>query len=543
MSGRVYSYMRFSDPRQSSGNSADRQAAYAEKWATEHGLELDASLSLRDEGLSAYHQRHVKSGALGTFLQAVEQGMIPPGSVLVVEGLDRLSRAEPIQAQAQMAQIINAGITVVTASDGKVYSRAALKSNPMDLVYSLLVMIRAHEESDTKSKRVTASIRKLCEKWVEGTYRGLIRNGKDPAWLRLKDREIPGADKWELIPERVQAVRKAVELYCAGHSSEKIIAELNRLGLLIGLVKNDAPQIYRLMKEVVMIGVKELTVGGETFALQDYYPPILSAEEWDELRSCYGGRPRRKVRTELPGVVAGLGILRCGYCGVPMVAQNQLHRPRLPDGRVRDSYRQLRCLNNYHGTGCACPGSISSAPVERVIMAYCSDLMNLRALYGGDRSAEPRAALAKARTALAETETRLERLMAVIMGDDGEVPTSFAAKARELEAQRDASIKAIADAERELAGVARVNLEGIDAIWRGLAAGVEAQDYDARIKARKLVGETFASIVLYWRGLRPKATPKGVFDLVLIAKGGVSRALRITPDGEWTSAEDVTLAA
>jgi hypothetical protein len=35
--------------------------------------------------------------------------------------LDRLSRAEPIQAQAQLTQTINAGITVVTASDGLEY--------------------------------------------------------------------------------------------------------------------------------------------------------------------------------------------------------------------------------------------------------------------------------------------------------------------------------------------------------------------------------------------------------------------------------------
>ncbi|MEN9375445.1 MAG: hypothetical protein RL710_602, partial [Pseudomonadota bacterium] len=29
--------------------------AYAAKWAAEHGLLLDDKLSLRDEGLSAYH--------------------------------------------------------------------------------------------------------------------------------------------------------------------------------------------------------------------------------------------------------------------------------------------------------------------------------------------------------------------------------------------------------------------------------------------------------------------------------------------------------
>jgi hypothetical protein len=51
-------------------------------------------LSLRDEGLSTYHQKHVTQGALGTFLRAVEDGRIPDGSVLIVEDLDRLSRAE-----------------------------------------------------------------------------------------------------------------------------------------------------------------------------------------------------------------------------------------------------------------------------------------------------------------------------------------------------------------------------------------------------------------------------------------------------------------
>jgi DNA invertase Pin-like site-specific DNA recombinase len=125
----------------------------------------------------------VKSGALGVFLAAVESGKVPSGSVLVVEGLDRLSRAEPIQAQAQLAQIVNAGITVATAGDGKAYSRERLKANPTGLVYSLLVMIRAHEESDTKSKRVTASLVRQCRGWMAGIDRGLIRNGKDPVWV------------------------------------------------------------------------------------------------------------------------------------------------------------------------------------------------------------------------------------------------------------------------------------------------------------------------------------------------------------------------
>src|SRR5574337_1954036 len=70
---RVYSYLRFSDPRQAAGSSADRQTEYARRWAAERGLVLDEALSMRDEGLSAYHQKHVKQGALGVRLATYQE--------------------------------------------------------------------------------------------------------------------------------------------------------------------------------------------------------------------------------------------------------------------------------------------------------------------------------------------------------------------------------------------------------------------------------------------------------------------------------------
>lgn len=136
---RLYSYIRFSTPEQAEGSSSVRQAEYAASYAADNNLELDHSLSMRDEGLSAYHQQHIKQGALGVFLRAVDNGLVPEGSTLIIEALDRLSRAEPIVSQALLSQIINSGITVVTASDGKRYDRQSLKANPMDLVYSFYV--------------------------------------------------------------------------------------------------------------------------------------------------------------------------------------------------------------------------------------------------------------------------------------------------------------------------------------------------------------------------------------------------------------------
>lgn len=530
----VYSYLRFSDPRQAAGHSAERQAAYAATWAAEHGMVLDHSLSLRDEGLSAYHQRHVTHGALGAFLAAVEAGRIVPGSVLVVEGLDRLSRAEPIQAQAQLAQIINAGITVVTASDGRVYSRETLKAQPMDLVYSLLVMIRAHEESDTKSKRVTAAIRRQCEGWMAGTYRGLIRNGKDPVWVRRV------GDQWELIPERVDAVRQGLAMYARGYSATRIVREQAVQGLRLAAGGTLVLQIYRLVRRRALLGEKEILVDGQQYHLSGYYPALLTPAEWSDLQMLVNGRGRRAARGKVPGIITGMRITTCGYCGVAMVGQNIGTRGRQPGGGISDGYRRLHCTANVN-LGCAVAGSCSVAPIERALMAYCSDLVNLQALFGGDRSTGPRAALASARERLASATDKLTRLTdAIAAGDeDGGAPLAFLRRARDLEAEQAAAQAAIEAADRELAAVARTGLAGADEIWRSLAAGVEAQDLDARLQTRQLVADTFSRIVVYHSGIRPGQTPKGTIDVLLVAKGGAGRLLRIDRAGGWIAAEQV----
>ncbi|MCR5864634.1 recombinase family protein [Aquincola sp. J276] len=525
--------MRFSDPRQMAGSSSERQLAYAKRWAEEHGLVLDDSLSLRDEGLSAYHQRHVKSGALGTFLAAVEGGKVPAGSVLVVEGLDRLSRAEPIQAQGQLAQIVNAGITVVTASDGKAYSREHLKANPMDLVYSLLVMIRAHEESDTKSKRVVASIRRQCVGWQAGTWHGVIRNGKDPAWVRLVDGE------WQLVAERVEAVRAGLELYQQGYSATRIVRALADRGLQLTDRGAQSLQIHRLVRQRALLGEKELTVDGETFVLAGYYPALLNQEEWQALQGLNDDRGRRRVKGTLPHVITGIGVTVCGYCGRAMAGQHMMNRVKA-DGTLLDGHRRLLCTSHSQRLPCPVPGSISVARVERALMAYCSDMMNLQRLYTGDRSAEPRARLASARKRAAALAVQLERLTdAMLASEAGGVPLTFAKRARELEAQQAAIQVEITRAERDVSAAARTHLDGADAAWRDLAAGVEALDFDARIRARQLVADTFERIVVYHKGVRPDLTPKGFTDVVLLARGGQARLLRIDKGGRWEDGEDV----
>jgi DNA invertase Pin-like site-specific DNA recombinase len=535
MSAKVYSYLRFSDAKQASGASSDRQRAYAAKWAQDHGLVLDEDLSMQDEGLSAFHQRHVKKGALGVFLKAIEDGKVPADSVLVVEGLDRLSRAEPIQAQAQLTSIITAGIAVVTASDGKIYSRERLKANPMDLVYSLLVMIRAHEESDTKSKRVRDAIRRQCEGWSNGSYRGLIRYGKTPGWLRVAE------GRWELIPERAEAVRAAVDMFRRGLGTGQIARELHAAGLSMTEAMPSSGHIVRLLASPALYGDKTLDLDGQQYLLQGYYPPVLPRADWDALQELANTRSRKHVRGEIPPILTGLGVAVCGYCGGPMKSQTMSGKRR-PDGTLLDSYRRLQCVRVNHGDGCAVKGSCSAAPIERALMAYCSDIVNLQSLYVGDPAALPRVELAAAKARLADIDAKLERVMDALLESADQAPATFTRRARELEIEQRAVDDQVKAAERALAEVTRANVDGAELRWQSLAEGVNALDYEARMQARQLVADTFLQIVVYHSGIRPGARPGRSIDLVLIAKGGLSRLLSIQADGTVAAAEESTAA-
>jgi DNA invertase Pin-like site-specific DNA recombinase len=148
--------------RYSAGGARSRAAllppSYTISWdTTKHDdLDLDEKLSFMDLGISAYRGRNGVRGSLADFRFAVEKGEVPPGSFLLVESFDRISRMDPWEAMPVFQQNINAGITIVTLQDEKTWSRETIRGNPLRILESLFVMIRAHEESATKSRRLLA---------------------------------------------------------------------------------------------------------------------------------------------------------------------------------------------------------------------------------------------------------------------------------------------------------------------------------------------------------------------------------------------------
>ncbi len=210
--GNVYSYLRFSSPEQLKGDSRRRQLELAQQWADEHGVKIDESLS--DHGVSAFRGKNAQFGALGAFLKLCESGRIPKGSTLLVENLDRLSRDKVRVALGRFIDIIEAGVTIVTLCDGREYSPESCDEK--DLIMSLFVMARAHEESKIKSQR-------LAKAWGQkrANAANKVVTSRLPSWLAMDGEKIVA------VKESVKVVKEIFKLAVAGHGATVISQRLN----------------------------------------------------------------------------------------------------------------------------------------------------------------------------------------------------------------------------------------------------------------------------------------------------------------------------
>ncbi len=351
---KAYSYLRFSTPEQSKGDSFRRQMAMAVEYATKHDLDLDLELTFHDVGVSAYRGKNADAGRLACFVEAVRSGQVPQGSVLLVEQLDRISRLTPLRGLDVLRGIISEGVGLVTLNDGKLYTQESLETLPLDLIVSILTFTRANEESETKAKRLRSA-------WE--TKRAELKDGKPitarlPAWLRLsKDRR-----SIELIPDRVEGVQRIFSMALEGVGQHKIAATFNREELqpwgrgklwhrsyIAKVLSNPAVlgrfQPHKLEYDGHKKGRRALE------PVEGYFPAIISEEVFREaqaLREVHGAPQRgRHAHAPVTNILAGLAV--CPKCAATMtrVAKGKRSRPAYVCSRAKGGagceYKSVRC--------------------------------------------------------------------------------------------------------------------------------------------------------------------------------------------------------
>jgi DNA invertase Pin-like site-specific DNA recombinase len=336
MSNIAISYARFSSAGQAEGHSLARQIEGAEAYAAQHGLVLDHALSFKDLGVSAWDRSNIEKGALGLFIKATHEGKVPTGATLIVESFDRLSRATPREALGVFLTIINAGLNVVTLTEPpKKFNKASVDANMFQLFEALMDMHRAHGESERKSQLLAKSWESRRKAAVEDKR---VMTSKAPLWIKA---EGPPRNKtFTLIPERAKVVKRVIEMAKAGIGNHTIIKTLHAEGIPSWprSAKEEAKRqadgrthvwepsyIQKMVTHKALYGAVEIK-GGKV--VEEYYPPIITYDEFVYLQSLRSQRATRKTTSRKGATVTNLfsGLLKCGYCGSNMIVNGYTSR-------------------------------------------------------------------------------------------------------------------------------------------------------------------------------------------------------------------------
>jgi DNA invertase Pin-like site-specific DNA recombinase len=317
----AFSYIRFSSPEQAKGDSFRRQTEKAEAWAAANGYRIEKEW--KDLGVSSYRGANATSGNFAEFLQAAKSEELPKGSVLLVENLDRVSRQSPRKALARFLDLIDLGIGVVTLTDNELFTAETLDGDAsgMKLFGSLMVMIRANNESRLKGERVAAA---WSRKRVAAREKSVPLSDRIPGWLVSK-RNAAGQRIFEKDDVRAGIVRRIFTETAQGFGRRTIVKALNREGKVLSFLSNGPWQpssVIKIIRARTPVGEYQphkrneagrLIPDGE--AIKGSYPAVIDEALWVEAndavnvrRTNSGGRPH----AEVANLIRGLAHCVCG---------------------------------------------------------------------------------------------------------------------------------------------------------------------------------------------------------------------------------------
>jgi hypothetical protein len=361
-------------------------------------------------------------------LQRIEAGDVRPGHVLLIESFDRLNRQAPLDALGPFTAIINAGVTIVTLLDGQSFTRDRLSTDGgISLLMSLLVMVRAHEESLTKSRRVGAAWEK---KRTQASTHKLT--AMCPGWLRLK------ADRsgFDIIDVRADIVRRIFRETAGGIGKGIIASRLNSAGIpsFRGANGWHASYVHKLIWSDAVLGTYQphTLVGGRRQPwgppVPSYFPEILDVGLVESARAAAisrrtGAAGRRGATVS--NIFAGAAV--CQKCGSRMafiskggeeqyLTCSSARRSSGCDTRTLFNYRQaerevLDLIDQIRSPEMPSKsprlGSPTGEELSRTVASLSARLRRMLSEFGDDDCAETADAIREIRTRKMEAERSL----------------------------------------------------------------------------------------------------------------------------------------
>lgn len=310
---KAVSYLRMSTKKQLNGHSLKRQNETIDQYVKENNLELIETLE--DIGLSGFSGANIKKGVLGEFIERINNEEVDKDIVLIVENLDRLSRQAPTRAFSQLVEIIEYGIEIHTLQDRQKYTNETLSQNQGLLFSSIGFMLRAHEESKTKSDRL---------KKVWKNKRDNIKNKpitlRSPFWLdpiiengittrfKLNNKAPLVEDMFNLSIEQNYGVSKLTKYMNDNYSKHRTW----NTSTVKRTLNNE--QTYGAYTPTTLIdGVRTIMD-----TIEGYYPPVIDKETYLLNKRMMKERAIHSKGETTSNKNIFSGILKCGVCNGPI---------------------------------------------------------------------------------------------------------------------------------------------------------------------------------------------------------------------------------
>ena len=353
---KLFSYARFSSDKQKEGDSIHRQLTLAEEYVATHPqYNFQLINQYQDDGRSAHHGKHLTVGRLGEFLKDVKDGRIEQGSWLGFEDFDRLNRQNYWDAKAVFEELINAGITVCTFKDGRIFDLQSLRKAPFEFFTALMSMVGASEYTAKMSFRSTENWKAKRELAVTT---GKIMSANVPAWIDtiVVDEVSPTGravkQHFEFNVEKSAIVRQVCDLYLKGVGCQSLARKLNlekvpclRKGKYWGPANVRAILNNQALcgRYVQLVKKKAGETPVEPVIIESYYPPIVSRAVYKEIQLLLKSNNNSKLRPD-PTLANPLqGLCHCSECGALMTRVSQ--KPY----RGRRAYQKLVCIGAKSG--------------------------------------------------------------------------------------------------------------------------------------------------------------------------------------------------
>jgi DNA invertase Pin-like site-specific DNA recombinase len=296
------SYLRFSSKEQELGDSERRQIAHSERWCSEHGYTLSKE-AYADRGRSALHGKHRTTGSLGRLLKAAK-----PGSLILIENLDRWSREDDLDSQLELRKAVNSGVELMFLSENLLVTKA----NFNDLNVRCVVFfgaVRAHGESVRKSQLQAANWEKKHAAAKAGKP---VRLNRPPCWLQWNQ----DAGKYEEDKAKAAVVRSLFELAGAGHGLLSIVRIMKAKGTPPLTTGASAAWNLSTLRRVLLskeaLGFYCPTDGGQP--VSGFFPAVVTEAQYyaAQGRLAIAKQVKRTLKRGDANLFTGLAFCTCG---------------------------------------------------------------------------------------------------------------------------------------------------------------------------------------------------------------------------------------